>query len=243
MTAYILKLIAIITMTIDHLGYIVYPGQTSWMNCIGRIAFPIFAFQISEGYTHTHNLKKYFSRLILFALISQIPYAWFHYSVFGNINLNIIFTLILGLLAIHIYQVLINKGNSAVENGNKNALSSYKSLAIMVVVSIALLAEFFYFDYGAFGVFLIFFFYLLRNKKVLRNIVVVILTLLYYTPSLLASNFNILVIIIFLFTILPLIFINLYNGKKGKNCKLLFYIYYPIHLLVLCLIYQLIQFI
>ena len=241
MTAYILKLLAIITMTIDHFSYIVYPGQTSWMNCIGRIAFPIFAFQISEGYTHTHNLKKYFSRLILFALISQLPYAWFHYSMFKNINLNIIFTLILGLLSIHIYQSLINKGKSAVENGNKNALSSYKSLAILVVVSIALLAEFFYFDYGAFGIFLIFFFYILRNKKILRNIVVIILTFLYYTPTLMASNFNILIITIFLFTILPLIFINLYNGKKGKNSKLLFYIYYPVHLIVLCLIYQLIQ--
>ena len=66
MTAYILKLIAIITMVFDHSGYLIY-GHISWMNFVGRIAFPIFAFQINEGYIHTHNLKRYFIRLIIFA--------------------------------------------------------------------------------------------------------------------------------------------------------------------------------
>ena len=82
MSAYVLKLIAIITMLFDHSGYLIY-GHLSWMNFVGRIAFPIFAFQISEGCIHTHNLKKYFVRLIIFALISQIPYAWFGYCFFS----------------------------------------------------------------------------------------------------------------------------------------------------------------
>ena len=109
MTAYVLKLIAIITMLFDHSGYLIY-GHLSWMNFVGRIAFPIFAFQISEGYIHTHNLKKYFVRLIIFALISQIPYAWFGYCFFSKMSLNIIFTLILGLLSISIYEFIISKG-------------------------------------------------------------------------------------------------------------------------------------
>ena len=74
MSAFVLKMIAMITMFIDHLGYVVHNGSISWFNYIGRFAFPIFAFQISEGYIHTKDLKKYFFRLFLLAIISEIPY-------------------------------------------------------------------------------------------------------------------------------------------------------------------------
>lgn len=240
MTAYILKLIAVITMTFDHLGYIFYPGQLSWMNYIGRIAFPIFAFQISEGYLHTHNLKKYFKRLILFALISQIPYTWFSSIFFSKIGLNIIFTLILGLLSITIYDLLVKHAES-LKQSNKNIVFSYKLLGIMIVLLISLFADKFGFDYGFYGVFLIFTFYILRDNRILKNIGVIIVTLLYYLPFFIASRFNVLYITLFFFSLVPIIFINTYNGKMGKKSKLLFYIFYPVHLLVLCLIFQLIQ--
>ena len=244
MTSYILKLIAITTMTIDHSSYLIYHGHLSWMNYIGRIAFPIFAFQISEGYVHTRNLKKYFSRLLLFALIAEIPYAWFSYTFFSGIKLNIIFTLILGLLAIHIYNLLVQRGKAsqtASIKKDKNIMFSYKLLGIIVAILLALFADKFGFDYGFYGVFLIFIFYILRNNKILRNIIIVILTLIYYLPYLLASNFNISIIVLFIFSIVPLILINLYNGQKGKDFKMLFYIFYPSHLLILCLISQLIK--
>ena len=61
MSSFVLKIIAVITMFIDHLGYTIF-GKFSYLNYIGRISFPIFAFQISEGYIHTKNLKKYFMR-------------------------------------------------------------------------------------------------------------------------------------------------------------------------------------
>ena len=96
MTSFILKIIAMATMVVDHFGD-VYFKQISWMNLIGRIAFPIFAFQVSEGYLHTKNLKKYFLRLFLFALVSQLPFMLF-YSLYINtpdkITLNIFFTLL-----------------------------------------------------------------------------------------------------------------------------------------------------
>ena len=76
MSSFILKLIAMVTMFIDHLGDTCFKQVTA-MNVIGRIAFPIFAFQISEGYIHTKNLTKYFLRLFLFAFISQIPFMLF----------------------------------------------------------------------------------------------------------------------------------------------------------------------
>lgn len=252
MSAYVLKLIAIITMVFDHSGYLIY-GHLSWMNFVGRIAFPIFAFQISEGYIHTHNLKKYFVRLIIFALISQIPYAWFGYCFFSNMSLNIIFTLILGLFSISIYEFIVSKGilqcaptsnydsSSTVEQNKNNNIFQYKLLGIIIVLVIAVFADIFNFDYGFYGVFIIFLFYLYRNKKLSMNIAITILTFIYYTPYFMASNFKINYIGLFICSLIPLIFINLYNGQKGKDHKMLFYIFYPVHLLVLCLIYILLH--
>lgn len=238
MSAYILKLIAIITMTIDHSSYLIYGANLSWMNYIGRIAFPIFAFQISEGYTHTKNLKKYFARLILFALISEIPYAWFSYMFFSGIKLNIIFTLIVGLFAIYIYDLLVQKGKKQ----KKESVSSYKLLGVMIAIFLAFLADGIGLDYGFYGVFLIFTFYALHNNTILRNLGVIILTSIYYLPTLMVTNFSLSIIILALFTLIPLIFINMYKGEKGKNFKLLFYIFYPMHLSILCLIFYILRF-
>lgn len=236
MTAYVLKLIAIITMLFDHSGYLVY-GSLSWMNFIGRIAFPIFAFQISQGYIHTRNLKKYFIRLMIFGLISQIPYTWFGYCFFSHISLNIIFTLILGLSSITIYEFIISKGstNSTISNN----LFNYKLLGFIIAIFIALFSEYFEFDYGFYGVFIIFLFYIFHTNKLYMNISITILTFIYYMPYFLTSNFGMTFIGLFFCSLIPLIFINLYNGRKGKEHKMLFYIFYPFHLLIICLIYQL----
>ena len=108
MTSFVLKIIALITMFIDHLGYAIY-GKFSYLNYIGRIAFPIFAFQISEGFVHTKNIKKYFIRLLVFAIISQLPFMLFLSTFSKNIyELNIFFTLSFGLLAIFIFDKIIN---------------------------------------------------------------------------------------------------------------------------------------
>ena len=77
MSAFVLKMIAMITMFIDHLGYVVHNGSISWFNYIGRFAFPIFAFQLTIGYINTKDLKKYLIRLLSFAFISQIPVTLF----------------------------------------------------------------------------------------------------------------------------------------------------------------------
>ncbi len=248
MTAYMLKLIAIICMVLDHAGCLIYMGQLSWMRFIGRIAFPIFAFQISEGYIHTHNLKKYYIKLILFAIISQIPYAWFQYCLSSSPSLNIIFTLILGLLSITIYDVFIKISEHVTKDTTHSKKSQksindiqflYKLCGIMIAIVIALIADGFDFDYGFYGVFLIFLFYAFRKNKILMNLAVIAITLIYYIPFWLTSNFNIAYIVLFFFGLIPLIFVDLYNGKKGKNFKMAFYIFYPVHLTLLCIIYNL----
>ena len=92
-----LKLVAIVSMTVDHVGAILLP-QVSWLRIIGRVAFPLFAYQLAAGYLHTHNLTRYALRLAFWGLIAQPIYM----IAFGvrPWTLNIFATLLLGLLAI-----------------------------------------------------------------------------------------------------------------------------------------------
>ena len=143
-------------------------GRPTFFNVIGRIAFPIFAFQITEGYIHTKNLKQYFLRLGIFALISQIPFMIFLNSIgINKFTLNIFFTLILGLLCITIY------------DKSKN-----KSLGILLVLLLMILSELLKCDYGYYGIALTFLFYLFKNKKSYMNISVTFLIIVKYFSQL-----------------------------------------------------------
>lgn len=215
MSSFVLKIIAIISMLFDHAGYAIY-GKISWCNYIGRLAFPIFAFQITEGYIHTKNLNKYFLRLGIFAIISQIPLMML-YSIFANTYVfNIFFTLMLGLLAI----TILDK--------SKNKIIG--SLGALIIVAIS---PFLNVDYGIFGVLTILCFYLLKNHKIAMLITFSILSVYNFGNSLLRTNFRIDVILFVLFTIMPIFIIFLYNEKKGRNMKQFFYWFYPVHLIVL----------
>ena len=109
MSSFVIKLIAIITMLCDHSGDAII-GHFSILNIIGRIAFPLFCFQIVIGYKHTKNVKKYLLRLFIFGFISQIPFGLFTYSYLGRFDLlNVYFTLALGLLAIYIFDTFSKK--------------------------------------------------------------------------------------------------------------------------------------
>lgn len=217
MTGFILKIIALISMLFDHLGYTIF-NSFSFMNYIGRLSFPIFAFCLTEGYIHTKNLNKYFFRLGLFAVISQIPYMLFESTFSNNFNLNILFTLLLGLLSITLFNKIKNK-----------------VLGYIIVILCAIIAQFFYFDYGWFGIATIFVFYIFKNKKSYMNMFFIIITFInYYFQFMQTSRYEYLLII--LFACLSLIPINLYNGKKGKDSRYLLYIFYPLHLMVLYLI-------
>lgn len=217
MTSFVLKFIAVISMIFDHLGYVLF-DKFSFMNYIGRLAFPIFAFSITEGYIHTRNLKKYFIRLIIFALISQIPYMLFINIFTSTFTLNILFTLVLGLFAITIY------------DKSKNKL-----LGMLSVISCAVLAHFLHFDYGWFGIAIIFIFYIFKNKKLYINFAFCITTFINYFYSYI-TTFRKEYLFIILFCCLSLVPINLYNGNKGKNIKYFLYIFYPLHLILLYLL-------
>lgn len=217
MSSFVLKLIAVISMLFDHSGYVIFNGFSAF-NFIGRLAFPIFAFQLTQGYTHTKSLKKYFLRLFLFALISQIPFLLFRIKFVEDIFvLNIFFTLSLGLANIWIY--------------DKN-----KILGMISLILFSTVAELLNFDYGAFGIIIIFIFYAFKNNKILMNfsfIFAVILKYLFYLLIYYNTIYFSSYLALCIFTILSIILINFYNGKEGKKVKYLLYIFYPLHLLIL----------
>lgn len=237
MTSFILKIIAIITMFCDHFGYAFF-HHFSFFNYIGRIAFPIFAFQISQGFKYTKNLKNYCIRLLIFALISQIPFSLYIHKFLPNSDsvLNIFFTLLLGLLAITVYNYFEKQEN---EQYNCRIIGiPYKYLlGIAFVLFIAYIGELIHVDYGFLGVIVIFSFYLFRNSKLATTISYILICACKYGFSILMYGFHIEYIYLMLATMLPIIFILLYNGKQGYKIKYLLYLFYPLHLLALYLIF------
>lgn len=240
MTSFVLKIIAIITMFCDHLGDAIY-RSISPFNYIGRIAFPIFAFQISEGFLHTKNLKRYFIRLMAFALISQIPYILF-ISLFSNeIKLNIFFTLTLGLIAIWLHDYVHKDISTQIDIKIINsAPNTFLKLVVefIPVIAICIIGELAHVDYGWWGILLVFIFYYFKNNKLAMNIAFITMCIINYGIDIIQTGFNTVYIWLFTFNVLPILFINLYNGKQGKKIKYLLYIFYPTHLLILYLLFN-----
>jgi len=214
-----LKLIAACVMLIDHTAHMFFPTDI-YLRCIGRLAFPIFAFMVAIGYSKTRNVKKYIIRMFIFALIAQIPYVYM-LGDFKNIPFNVIFTLLFGLISIYI----IDKGKPL--------------FAITIPLVLALLAEFGGFDHSAFGVFMVIALYYTKDSKILRDITASVLILLFAATYLFTMGLNSFVWIIILFYLFAIPVINLFNGKKGISntfSRWFFYIFYPGHILILVLI-------
>ena len=166
MTIFMLKIIALVTMFLDHVKY-AFPDNIYFDNVItyyfGRISYPLFAFILTEGYLHTSNLKKYLKRMIIFALISQIPFMLFRTLVGKQLLSNIIFTLLLGLIAI----MSLDK--------SENEFISFLCLVGCYVLAILLNV-----DYGIWGLSIIIIFYIFKNNKVLLSLSYILANLLYY---------------------------------------------------------------
>ena len=202
-TLFTLKIIAIITMFLDHYYRII--GGPEWLSILGRLAFPIFAFSISEGYSHTKNVNKYLMRLLNFAIIIQLP----NFLGFQEYPLNIFFTLALGLFCLEI-----------LDNNKINIVVRY-----IVVLYLCFLAEKTGLDYGAYGVILIILFNKLKNNKLYIFIAFLALNLVILKIGNLSE--------MQIYSIFSLIPIFLYNGKKGYGMKYFFYLFYPLHFIFL----------
>lgn len=215
MTSTVLKLIALITMIIDHTGAIFFPENIS-LRIIGRIAFPIYCFLLIEGYIHTKNIQRYGIRLFVFALISEIPFDYAFYGELDFSHQNIFFTLSLGLLFIfmidHYFRI------------NPVIATAGMILAIF-------LAEYLNTDYGILGILYILIFYIASKINGVSKPIFIFLTLYIFSATLVLG--------IQYYAILAVPFIALYNGRKGSLGTLMkygFYVAYPLHLAILYLL-------
>lgn len=231
MTSFHLKIIALITMFIDHIGYVTFPNHF-WLRYIGRIAFPIYAFLISEGLKKTSNIKKYLRNLLILALISELFYdLCFNKNINFFYKTNTVYTLFIASSSIYLY--------------NKNSDNIIKYLSLLLGLSISHILKT---DYDILGVLLIFIFYFLHNKyeyliygiiwvniKYLSNISYILQYI--FNKNIYLSNIYIINSLgLYLFTIVPFLIIMFYNNKKGNSLKYIFYILYPLHLFILCII-------
>ena len=207
-----LKIIAMVSMVFDHVGDLFFPG-VMWLRMIGRLAMPIFSFCIAEGYAHTRDKNKYLLRLGIFALISEVPFDLAFEGKVGFGHQNIMLTFFLSILALKIFDLI--RGEEP-RNIGKTVLGT---LAVLVMAGLALLLKA---DYTIFAVIAVFLFYVLRNRHPLvRSGVGVAFLALTRTMGYYCTTG---------FSLIPLL---LYNGKRGRGLKWLFYAFYPGHLLLL----------
>lgn len=227
-----LRLLAMGLMLLDHLwvtGILASP----WATCLGRLAFPVFAFQVSEGSVHTHDVRRYCGRLALFALISELPFDLMTAGrIFAPEHQNVMFTLLLGLLAIRFTDRCLQDIRPAERLG-----------WLCGVAACLLCAQAASTDYGMLGVLTVLSFRLARELPHTGLWQLVFLTLLHGFAGGPAMTVGLgtlqLEVPVQAFAVLALIPIRLYSGRKGCSSPLLqwaAYWFYPVHLLILALI-------
>lgn len=226
-----LRLLALTFMLLDHMWATIVPGN-NWMTYAGRLAFPIFAFQIVEGFYHTSDPKRYVRRLLLLALVSEVP---FNLIVLSSplfpFHQNTVFTLLLGLWAI-----------SALDRAKMERSRSAAAKAGLVVAAACLLGLVGFVDYGWKGVMTVVAFYLFhegRFAKAGQLVSLLLLNVILFEGQTLPLFGGLYDLPTQAFALLALIPIWLYDGRKGfggKTFQTAAYLFYPVHLLVLHLI-------
>ncbi len=235
LSAAALHILAMTLMLMDHLWATLLPAQ-DWLTCAGRVAFPIFAFMAVEGYFHTRNFKKYALRMLLFAVLSEIPFdlmyggTWFY-----PVHQNVIWTLLLGLVGIYLMEKARKTGKTWL----------YVLVCLAITLAGAILGTLGMVDYYGAGVLTVFVFYFFRGRKwwcLLGQILglywinVELLGGLMYPVELLGLELE---LCQQGFALLSLIPIWLYRGRQGYHSKpfqYLCYGFYPAHMLLLAFI-------
>ena len=204
-----LKLLALLTMTVDHIGVHLLP-QYTFLRIIGRMAFPIYAYCIAEGCTHTKNRKKYLLQMAGMALLCQLVY----FFAMGSRFQCILVTFTLSILTIY-----------AIESGSsvKAAIAVCAAVLITVFLPQWLSHTDFAVDYGLWGVLLPVAVCLARTRRQKLLCAAIVLTLL-------ALQYG----GVQWYGLLALIPLVLYDGTRGSpRLKWLFYWYYPLHLVAI----------
>ena len=230
-TSFSLHIMAMLFMLCDHLWGTIVNGN-DWLTCIGRLTFPIYAFMIVEGYLHTKDLKKYVKRLLLFAIISEIPFnlamgsSWFY-----PIHQNVLWTFLISIGLIHWNEKAKEKQRW------KRILTGLATLCIAYIGGIITFV-----DYYNAGILMVLTFYFFRGNK-WWHYHGQLLFMLYINCEMLGGfgyEISLFGDTHFIarqgFALLALIPIWLYRGRQGyhsKKLQLAYYLFYPLHLLIL----------
>ena len=235
LTAAVLHIIAMTLMLMDHLWATLLPAR-EWLTCAGRVAFPIFAFMAVEGYFHTRSFKKYILRMLLFAVLSEIPFdlmyggAWFY-----PVHQNVLWTFLLSLLGVWLMEQVRKKGKTWM----------YLLVCVLVVPAGLVLGTLCMVDYYGVGVLTVFVFYFLHGRKwwcflgqlaALYWLNVELLGGLMYPVQLFGMEFELCQQGLALLALIP---IWLYRGRQGYHSKpfqYLCYAFYPVHMLLLVVV-------
>ncbi|MBP3362180.1 MAG: hypothetical protein J6N52_15120 [Clostridia bacterium] len=232
MTGFILKLIAAASMLADHMNkLIIIPfgladkiginilghsiGLPFLLGLFGRLSFPIFAFLISEGARHTSDIKKYICRIMIFAVISEIPFSLAFSPGNALQGQNVMFTFLIALCAIYI-----------------SGKSTEKILIPAAALAAMLAAKLLRTDYGAYGVLLVLIFYYFEKKLSIPLFAAAVIA--YYGRRI--STGSVSYILEAASVIMAAVPVLLYSGKRGPRLKWLFYIFYPAHISVLLIL-------
>lgn len=228
MSSFVLKLIAVFSMTVDHIGYLFFPEHL-FFRVIGRIAFPIYAFLIAEGYRKTSDRGRYAARLLIFAVLSEIPFdlvfsdaATLTGRLLDFSRQNVFFTLAAGFLAVWSHDRLTADGQPA---------AAYAAGMLCALASFFLMS-----DYSVYGAALIFLMYIYREKPAAMAASMGAVNALMVLESVLTGGAGQLRGYIQLAAVAAVPLLLLYNGRRGPRLKFLFYAYYPAHLLLFALI-------
>lgn len=239
-----LRHLAMFIMVIDHIGLVFFPDQLIW-RYIGRLAFPIFAFLVVEGYLHTKNFVYYLCRLLVFALLTDLPYyfmtngRWL-YQPFKNV----IWTFLIGLITIW----LIDKSK------RHFPLLLYIITSLIIFACACWLANFWETDYHDWGIMTLAGFYVFRGKLLQHRLAQ---TLVFLVVNCILPNLVLFQLVNFdnfelywehygirlfspqMFAVLALPIIWTYNGQLGYHTRfsqIINYLFYPLHMLIIGLI-------
>ena len=238
-TSFVLHIMAMAFMLCDHLWGTVVPGN-DWLTVIGRISFPIFAFMIVEGYFHTKNLKRYVLRLLLFAVISEIPFNLaMGSSLFYPIHQNVLWSFL-----ISIGLIWLNERTRKINNKGLRIFARI-SVGLFTVLLGYILGLISFVDFYHAGILTVLVFYFFRHRK-WWCYAAQFICLWYINVEMLGGfgyEFELFDKTVFItrqgFALVALLPIWLYRGKQGYHAKwfkYFCYAFYPAHLLILAII-------
>ena len=228
LTAYELKVIAVVAMTIDHLAWAFVPAYTpagQLLHALGRLTAPIMCYFLAEGYVHTRNVKKYMVRLGCFAVISEPAFNYYMTGFRRFESMGMIYTLFLALIALRVY--------------DSGLIGRYRALLIVVLIAASLLG-----DWPCVGVIWPLVFYIYRDYpqmqfKMFSFLTIIFVVLLNVSSAISTPQHPYISMCQFGLLLAPSL-LKRYNGRLGRDGqsakrggKWFFYIYYPAHLVII----------